>query len=143
MLLMMMYRHGLRVTEAIRLRREDADLVHSRLWVERLKGSLSVEHPLAGDELRTIKRYLTARKESFHGLFVSERGQPLTRQAVNYLIRSRRTRWAGECASAYPQALMRLLSRRQGYRPANDARLFGPSRPTAHRPLHAGVRPAI
>ena len=83
---MMMYRHGLRVTEAIRLRREDADLAHSRLWVERLKGSLSVEHPIASDELRAIKRYLATREDKLPWLFVSERGQPLTRQAVNYLI---------------------------------------------------------
>jgi hypothetical protein len=28
------------------------DLAHARLWVKRLKNSLSVEHPIAGDELR-------------------------------------------------------------------------------------------
>jgi len=31
----------------------------ARLWVARLKNSLSVEHPIAGDELRAIKRRLT------------------------------------------------------------------------------------
>jgi type 1 fimbriae regulatory protein FimB len=86
-LLMMMYRHGLRVTEAITMRREDVDLSHARVWVERLKNSLSVEHPIAGDELRAIKRYLATRTDRLPWLFVSERGQPLTRQAVNYLIR--------------------------------------------------------
>jgi len=49
--------------------------------------ALSVEHPIAGDELRTIKRYLAAREDKLPWLFVSERGQPMTRQAVNYLIR--------------------------------------------------------
>ena len=59
---------------------------HARLWVERLKNSLSVEHPIAGDELRAIKRYLATRDDKLPWLFVSERGQPMTRQAVNYLI---------------------------------------------------------
>ena len=37
------------------------DVKRSRLWVQRLKGSLSVERPIAGDELRAIKRCLATR----------------------------------------------------------------------------------
>ena len=46
----------------------------------------SVEQPIAGDELRAIKRYLGSRSDALPWLFVSERGQPLTRQSVNYLL---------------------------------------------------------
>jgi site-specific recombinase XerD len=87
LLLLMTWHHGLRVSEAIGLRRDQLNLQRARLWVKRLKGSLSVEHPIDGEELRAIKRYLATRGDSLPWLFVSERFQPLTRQSVNYLIR--------------------------------------------------------
>jgi site-specific recombinase XerD len=54
--------------------------------VRRLKGGLSVKQPIAGDELCAIKPYLATRTTALPWLFISERGQPLARQAVNYLI---------------------------------------------------------
>jgi integrase len=86
LLLMMMYKHGLRVSEAIVLQREDVNLKRARLWVKRLKESLSTEQPIPGDELRALRKYLASRKDKLPWLFLSERGAPLTRHAVNYLI---------------------------------------------------------
>jgi type 1 fimbriae regulatory protein FimB len=88
LLLLMMYRHGLRVSEAIRMRCADLNLKRARVWIRRLKNGLSVEHPIAGDELRAIKRYLHTRDDALPWLFLSERRQPMTRQSVNYLIRA-------------------------------------------------------
>lgn len=84
--LLMLYRHGLRVSEAIDLRRDEVDLDRARLWVRQLKNGLAVEQPIAGDELRAIKRHLSTRSDALPWLFASERDQPLTRQSVNYLI---------------------------------------------------------
>ena len=94
--MLMMYRHGLRVSEAVRLRREDVNLDRARLWVERAKNGLSVEHPIPGDELRAIKRYLAGRTDRLPWLFISERGSMLTERAVYYLVRT-----AGESAGLH------------------------------------------
>lgn len=70
LLILMMFRHGLRVSEAIALRRQDVDLAQSRVWIARLKNGLSVEQPVAGDELRAIKRWLERREDALPVLYL-------------------------------------------------------------------------
>lgn len=86
LILLMMFRHGLRVSEAINIKKTDINLKESRIWVNRLKNGLSVEQPIDGIELRAIKRYLKRRKDNLPWLFVNERNQPMTRQSINYII---------------------------------------------------------
>ena len=134
----MMWRHGLRVSEAMRMRRDQLNLKRARVWVARLKNSLSVEHPIDGDELRAIKRYLATRTDKLPWLFVTERGTPMTRQAVNYILRE-----AGERAGlrVHPHMLRHSCGyhlAERGHRPAHDAGLPRPSRSQAHGALHAG-----
>ena len=115
LLLLMMVRHGLRVSEAVRLRRQDLNLGRARVWIRRLKNGLSVEHPVAGDELRAIKRYLHTRHDALPWLFVSECGQPMTRQSVNYLIGAGCPACRTRCASsAYAASHVRVLPRQSG-----------------------------
>jgi site-specific recombinase XerD len=87
LLLFLMYRHALRVSEAVTMRLDQVNLKQARIWVKRSKNSLTTEQAIEGDELRALKRYLATREDKLPWLFVSERGQPMTRQAVNYIIR--------------------------------------------------------
>ena len=88
-LMLVCYRHGLRVSELIDIRLKDLDLETGRIYVRRLKGSLSTHQPIEGDELRAIRAWLRMRENypnaASNYLFLSERGM-LTRQAVNYLV---------------------------------------------------------
>jgi type 1 fimbriae regulatory protein FimB len=86
LLFLIMYRHGLRCSEAIDLRIEDISFDRATLWVRRLKGSNAGMHPIEGDELRAIRRYLATRDDALPWLFVSERQGKLSRFAVNYLV---------------------------------------------------------
>ncbi len=76
LLLLMIYRHGLRVSEAIAFKKADINLKDASIWISRLKRGLSTEHPISGDELRAIKRYLNSRKDNLPWLFVNGRRMP-------------------------------------------------------------------
>lgn len=54
-MMLMAYRHGLRVSELVDLRLDDVDLKSGRLYVRRKKGSLSTQQPIEGDELRALR----------------------------------------------------------------------------------------
>jgi type 1 fimbriae regulatory protein FimB len=43
-------------------------------------------HPIEGDELRAIRRYLSTRNDNLPWLFLSERQGRLSRFAINYLV---------------------------------------------------------
>jgi len=89
-LLLLMFRHGLRVSEACGLKLDQVDIESRVLHVARLKGGLSTTQPLRGDELRAVGVWLKERarmKPACKAFFVSERRQPLHRSTVNLALR--------------------------------------------------------
>ena len=86
-MLLLTFYHGLRVTALCRLRRQDVDRTHGRLWMQRLKGSLATEQPLHAEALRTLKRYVKQRGTAqLPGLFLNARGDQCTRSAIHALV---------------------------------------------------------
>ncbi len=88
-IILLMFHHGLRVSELCNLRKSDVDLKTGRVYVRRIKGSLDTHQPMSGDGLRVVKRYLKERDgQALPWLFLSERGGQFTRQAINYLLKT-------------------------------------------------------
>ena len=85
-----MFRHGLRVSEALGLNLSQIDLEGRTLHVARLKGGLSTTHPLRTDECRALRAWLSVREKmklEIKTLFISERRSVLSRKTAWLAIR--------------------------------------------------------
>jgi integrase len=85
-LILIMARHGLRVTEAIDLRWDQIDFSKGHLHVRRLKGGIHSVHPIQGDELRALRELRREQKPESAFVFTTERGGPMTRSNVAKMI---------------------------------------------------------
>ena len=124
LLLTLIYRHGLRVSEAVDLRWGDFDLEAPRaktLHVRRLKGSDDSTHTLEGDTVRMLKRH-KANSDGGHYVFRSERGGPMSVDAVQVIVKR-----AGEVAGLEFQVHPHMLRHACGFNLAEqgiDTRLI-------------------
>jgi site-specific recombinase XerD len=97
------FRHGLRATELIHMRRDQLMLDKSSVHVKRLKGSDSGTHPLTGREVRDLRRVLRETPDSEY-VFTSERGGPLDRRVFGLIVQ-RAGQLAGLNLSVHPHML--------------------------------------
>lgn len=85
------YTYGLRASEVGLIRLADLDFARDRIYIRRLKGSISGEWPLLPEVARAIKRWLKARQKAGFGekatLFVSRQGNPIHRSTLHLLMR--------------------------------------------------------
>ena len=89
-LLLLMFRHGLRVSEACGLKLSQVDTDSRILHVARLKKGLCTTHPLRTDELKAIRAWLAIRSKmqpEADAFFLSERRSPLNRRTAWHAIR--------------------------------------------------------
>lgn len=84
-LMLLMYRHGLRVAEVSSLRWEHVDMHAALLHVRRLKHGVSSVHPLHGPELRALRRLKTLHPGMAY-VFLSERVTPLTGRTIHHIV---------------------------------------------------------
>lgn len=71
-LILLAYRHGLRLSELVALRWEQVDFSGGNIYINRLKHGVSSTHPLRGTELRSLRQLQRDYPDSPY-LFVSER----------------------------------------------------------------------
>lgn len=85
LLILMTYRHALRVGEVVDLKWDQLDLDNAKFHVNRLKNGDPSVHFLEGDEIRALRKLRRACPESAF-VFCSERQGPLSLNAVHKLV---------------------------------------------------------
>jgi type 1 fimbriae regulatory protein FimB/type 1 fimbriae regulatory protein FimE len=72
------YRHGLRVSELVDLRWDQVEFTNATLHVRRVKQGTASTHPILGDELRALRRLQREQEPKSPFVFTSERGAPFS-----------------------------------------------------------------
>lgn len=112
-MILVAYRHGLRVSELIDLRWDQLDWTVATLHVRRAKGGVPSVHPIRGDELRALRR-LQRESPASPFMFVSERGAPFGAAGFARMVER-----AGRAAELPFKAHPHMLRHACGFKLAN------------------------
>jgi len=86
MMILMGYRHGLRVSELVGLQWRQLDLDTGHFRIRRLKGGEDAIHPLGGREIRGLRKIRRGQPVGFRFVFDNGRGEPMTRNGFYKLL---------------------------------------------------------
>ena len=110
---LLIYRHGLRVSEACDLRWDDVDLTKRTITLRRLKGSNDSRHYLERDELaglKALQRGYAAKGIRSAYVLVNERAQPFGRMGIARMVER-----GGEIANLPFPVHVHMLRHSTGY----------------------------
>src|SRR6476620_2011530 len=113
-MILVAYRHGLRVSELTDLRWDQIDFAHARLHVRRVKRGTPATHPILGDEMRSLRKLQREQEPKSPFVFTSERGSPFTTAGFARLVER-----AGETAKLSFKVHPHMLRHACGFALAN------------------------
>lgn len=119
--ILLSYRHALRVGELVNLRWEHVDFNEGKLLVKRLKKGDASVHYLEGDEMRILRK-LKQKSPGSPFIFTTERNTPISTRHIHTIV-SRAGEVAGLTFPIHPH----MLRHAKGYQLANkgyDTRLI-------------------
>lgn len=113
-MILIAYRHGLRVSELVTLQWSQCDVHDGILSVHRVKHGIDTTHPLSGHELRALKRLAREYPETSY-VFVTERKLPMRPFTFRKIV-ARAGKHAGFSFPVHPY----MLRHATGFKLAND-----------------------
>jgi site-specific recombinase XerD len=116
-MILLAYRHGLRVSELVDLQWDQIGFSGGVLHVRRRKNGTPSTQPLTGSELRALRR-LKREQEASPFVFVSERGAPFSTDGFAKML----TRAAAAAGLTSLKVHPHMLRHSCGYKLANDGR---------------------
>jgi type 1 fimbriae regulatory protein FimB/type 1 fimbriae regulatory protein FimE len=115
-MILMAYRHGLRISELVSLRWTQVDLKEGQLHVNRKKNGISSAHPLYGPEIRALRKLKTEYPETQY-VFTSERKGPMIDSTFRKMLAR-----AGDEAKLGLPIHPHMLRHSTGFKLANEGR---------------------